>query len=239
MPSPHTGAHVAADGLANRARTAILAHSARPHDVSTLASATQRLPATTRLLSASALITVVTLVYLASNHFPLRTPQPLPFTAIDRVIGWHAWAIWPYWLLLVIAPAFILAISDRRIFFATLRAYAVGMAANAAVWLLWPTRLVRNGVPTGLHDATDSAWRLLHWLDSNINCFPSAHITAPIVAVTGYCAQHPQARRWAWPFAIALMPSVVATGQHYAWDILGGAVTAALGLWLVRRDLHA
>ena len=122
---------------------------------------------------------------------------------------------------------------------ATLRAYAVGMAANAAVWLLWPTRLVRNGVPTGLHDATDSAWRLLHWLDSNINCFPSAHITAPIVAVTGYCAQHPQARRWAWPFAIALMPSVVATGQHYAWDILGGAVTAALGLWLVRRDLHA
>ncbi len=206
--------------------------------MATLAAAAQRLPVSTRLLGASALLTVVTLVYLASNHFPLRAPQPLPFNFVDRLIGWHAWAIWPYWLLLVIAPAFILAISDRRIFFATLRAYAMAMAINAAVWVLWPTSLARDGVPVDAGDATAASWRLLHFLDSNINCFPSAHITAPIIAVAGYCAQHPQARRWAWPFAIALMPSVVATGQHYSWDILGGAITAALALWIVRRDLR-
>lgn len=206
--------------------------------MSTLATATQRLPATTRLLSASALITVVTLVYLASNHFPLRSPQPLSFNVVDRAIGWHAWAIWPYWLLLVIAPPFILAISERRIFFATLRAYAIAMAINAAIWVVWPTSLARHGAPADLGGATGAAWRLLHFLDSNINCFPSAHITAPIIAVAGYCAQHPRARRWAWPFAIALMPSVVATGQHYSWDILGGAITAAFALWWVRRDLR-
>lgn len=206
--------------------------------LSVLTPTAQRLPIPTRVLFASVVISVVTLVYLASNHFPLRTPTPLPPNLVDRVIGVHAWAIWPYWLLLVIAPIFILATTDRRIFLATLRAYAISMTANALVWLAWPTRLARDHLPHAAEGATGAAWRLLHTLDNDINCFPSAHITAPIVAVAGFCAQHPRARRWAWPFAIALMPSVIATGQHYSWDILGGAMTAALGLLLVRGELR-
>ena len=201
-------------------------------------SAPGRLPASTRLFVATIVISAITVVYLASNRFPLRVAQPLPFTAVDRLIGWHAWAIWPYWLLLVIAPAFILAISDRRIFSATLRAYAIAIAINASVWLLWPTCLARRDVPAGIDGATGAAWRVLHFLDGNINCFPSAHITAPLVAIAGYCSQHPDARRWAWPLMILLTPSVVATGQHYSWDILGGAITAAFGVWIVRRDLR-
>lgn len=206
--------------------------------LSVLTPAAQRLPTPTRVLCASAVITVVTLVYLASNHFPLRSATPLPPNIVDRAIGVHAWAIWPYWLLLVIAPIFILATTDRRIFLATLRAYAIAMTANALVWLAWPTRLARDHLPHVAQSATGAAWRLLHQLDNDINCFPSAHITAPIIAVAGFCAQHPRARGWAWPFAIALMPSVIATGQHYSWDILGGAMTAALGLWFVRHDLR-
>ena len=205
--------------------------------LSALTIAQSRLPASSRMLLASAVIGMVTLVYLVTVHLPLRVPRPMTPTAVDRVIGWHAWAIWPYWLLLVIAPAFILAISDRRIFLATLRAYAWSMAANAAIWVLWPTSLARREVPIDLHGATAAAWRLLHFLDGSGNCFPSAHITAPVVAVAGYCAQHPRARAWAWPLAIPLFPTVVATGQHYAWDIVGGAGTAAIGLWIARRDL--
>lgn len=221
-----------------RSGVAMLAPFDRINALSVITPAARRLPVPMRVLCASAVIAVVTLVYMASNHFPLRVATPLPYNTVDRMIGVHAWAIWPYWLLLVIAPAFILATTDRRIFLATLRAYAISMTANALVWLAWPTRLARDHLPEAGDGATGAAWRLLHFLDSDINCFPSAHITAPIVAVAGYCAQHPSARRWAWPFAIMLMPSVVATGQHYTWDILGGAATAAIGLWFVRRDLY-
>jgi len=196
------------------------------------------LPFPRRLGWVLAVLAVVTTVYLGSNHFPVGEPRPLPLTGIDRALGWHAWTIWPYWLLLVLAPAFILAISERRILLATLRAYAVAMSINALVWMAWPTCLPRHALPTGLDPATDAAWHLLHFLDGSNNCFPSGHITAPVIAVAGYCAQHPHARRWAWPLAVLLFPSVITTGQHYAWDILGGAATALLALAWVRKDLR-
>jgi hypothetical protein len=182
---------------------------------------------------------VVTSVYLGSNHFPMAEPRALPLTAVDEVLGWHAWTIWPYWLLLVLAPAFILAISDRRILLATMRAYAAAMTLDAVVWMAWPTSLARRALPADMAPATDAAWRLLHVLDASNNCFPSGHITAPVIAVAGYCAQHAHARRWAWPLVLLLFPSVVTTGQHYAWDVLGGAATALLALWWVRQDLRA
>jgi hypothetical protein len=184
------------------------------------------------------LLGVVTTVYLGSNHFPVATPRALPRSAVDVAIGWHAWSIWPYWLLLVLPPAFILGIGHRRILLATLRAYAMAMALNAVAWMTWPTYAVRHPLPADLAPATDAAWRLLYFLDGSNNCFPSGHITAPVVAVAGYCAQHPAARRWAWPLVLLLFPSVVSTGQHYAWDVLGGATTAAFALWWVRADLR-
>jgi hypothetical protein len=196
------------------------------------------LPFLRRLPWVLAVLAVVTTVYLGSNYFPVATPRLLPRTFIDEAIGWHAWTIWPYWLLLVLAPAFILSISDARQLAGTLRAYLAAMALNALVWMVWPTQAVRQALPEGLDPATEAAWRLLYFLDGHNNCFPSGHITAPIIAVAGYCAQHPNARRWAWPCAIALFPSVVSTGQHYTWDILGGAATAAIALWWVGSDLR-
>ena len=207
--------------------------------MSTTALPRHRLSFPQRLGWVLALLAVVTTVYLGSNHFPMATPRPLPLTAVDEALGWHAWTIWPYWLLLVLAPALILAISERRVLLATLRAYAAAMSLNALVWMAWPTCLARRVLPADLDPATDAAWRLLHFLDGNNNCFPSGHITAPVIAVAGYCAQHPHARRWAWPATLLLFPSVVTTGQHYAWDIVGGAATAAVALWWVRHDLRA
>lgn len=126
------------------------------------------------MLCASAAITVVTLVSLASNHFPLRSAPPLPPTIVDRVTGVHAWAIRPCWLLQVIATISILATTDRRIVLATLRAYAIAMTANARAWLAWLTRLAREHLPHAAEAATGAAWHLLHQLDNDINCFPSA-----------------------------------------------------------------
>lgn len=199
--------------------------------------ASESLPLRTRALLVSTLTAINSALYLLSNAHPMGTPVALPLSGIDVAIGWHPWMIWPYWLLLALAPAMALGLRDRRIMLATLRAYAVALGMNLTVWLLWPTRIVQRMLPDTLDPFTAGAWRLLYALDGENNCFPSGHITIPLVVAAGFCTQYPRAGVWVWPMLLVLLPSVVGTGQHYAWDVLGGAATAALGLWLGGRGL--
>lgn len=190
-----------------------------------------------RALFVAAAVAVNGAIYLSINLHPMRTPALLPRTAVDAALGWHAWTIWPYWLLLMLAPAFALAIRERRLFIATLRAYAVAIGLNALTWLAFPTYLPRRAVPEGEGLLTDAAWRVLYALDANTNCFPSGHITLPLVIGAGFCMQYPRLAPWAAALVVALSPTIVTTGQHYAVDALGGAATAVLGLLLTRHPL--
>lgn len=176
-------------------------------------------------------------LYLGINAFPPREPQLLPRSVADDWLGWQAWTIWPYWLLLLAGPALTLAIGERRLLRATIRAYAIAIGLNATIWLLWPTRIVRPPLPQGLDALTEAAWRCLYALDGVNNCFPSGHITIPVVAAMGFAAQYPPMRAAVWIALAALAPSVVSTGQHYAWDVLGGLATATIGLLLAGRPL--
>ncbi|MBX9404023.1 hypothetical protein K4L06_22220 [Lysobacter sp. BMK333-48F3] len=177
------------------------------------------------------------LVYLGINAQPWRPPSSLPPSLVDAAIGWRAWAIWPYWAMLATGPALALAIRERALFYATLRAFALAAGLNAAVWLAWPTRIARRPLPDGLDAWTEAAWRALYALDGPHNCFPSGHITIPAVAAVGFAAQYPRARGAVAVGLAALAPSVIATGQHYAWDIAGGLLTATLGLLLAGAPL--
>lgn len=189
-----------------------------------------------RILLVLGLTTLNAALYLLSNAHPLRTPTALQATAMDLALGWHAWTIWPYWLLLALAPILAIGLRERRILATTLRAYAWALGMNLSIWVLWPTRIAQRLLPDTLDPFTASAWRVLYLLDGPHNCFPSGHVTIPLVVGAGFCTQYPQARRWLWPLLAVLLPSVVSTGQHYTWDVLGGAATAALGLWLAGRS---
>jgi hypothetical protein len=192
----------------------------------------------TRLLMVLALTTINSALYLLSNKWPLHSPVFLPVNAVDAALAWHAWTIWPYWFLLLLGPLLALGLRDRRILMATLRAYALAMLLNFVIWSSWPTRMIFNRVlPQGLDPITEGAWRLLYALDGPNNCFPSGHITIPLVIAAGFCVQYPRARYWLVPLLLVLFPSVVTTGQHYSWDVLGGAMTATLGLLIAGREL--
>lgn len=171
-------------------------------------------------------------VYLAINARVPADARVVPVTWLDRALGWHAWTIWPYWLLLLLAPAMALGIRSRDLFTATLRAYAVALALNVSIWLAYPTRLARTAGPDGLDAATASAWRLLHALDGPGTCFPSGHLTLPIVIGAGFALQWPRLAPAMWLSIAMLAPSVVTTGQHVLLDVVGGAATAFAGLAL-------
>ncbi len=201
-----------------------------------LAAAPDHLALRLRLLLVLALTAINSALYLLSNAFPLRPPALLQRNIVDLALGWHAWTIWPYWLLLALAPAMAMGLRDRWIINATVRAYSLAMAINLAIWTLWPTRILRLAVPHGLDPPTRAAWQLLFALDGPNNCFPSGHITLPLVIAAGFSAQYPRTRGWLWPLLLVLLPTVVTTGQHYSLDILGGAATAMLGWMLAGRN---
>lgn len=189
-----------------------------------------------RLLAVIAMVAVNTVVYLLINAIPTRTPALLPMTWLDDALGRHAWTIWPYWLLLVINPFLAVAIRDRTVLLATLRAYVAAIGLNIIVWLAWPTRIVREALPQGLDSLTQGAWNLLYALDEPNTCFPSGHITIPCVVMAGFVTQYPDARRWAWLVAL-LFPTIVTTGQHYAIDLFAGMLTAVAGIALAGLPL--
>jgi hypothetical protein len=193
-------------------------------------------PFNIRVFAVIAMVTVNTLVYLLINAHPTREPVLLPITWLDEALGYHAWTIWPYWLLLAINPFLAVAIREQRILLATLRAYVLAMGLNIAVWLAWPTHIVRDAIPEGLGGATRGAWQLLYALDEPNTCFPSGHITIPCVVMAGFLAQYPGATRWIWMVAL-LFPTIVTTGQHYAIDLFAGMATAVAGIALAGRPL--
>lgn len=229
--------------------------SRRPHDLDALPADARddgsgpagshrgdsRAPDPVALPRRLAIVTIALLlnsaVYLSINAYPLRTPRTLPRSAIDDWLGWQAWTVWPYWLLLLAGPVLTLAIRERRLLRATIAAYSLAIGLNAALWLLWPTRIVRAPLPRGLDPLTEVAWRCLYALDGLNNCFPSGHITIPAVAAVGFAAQYPKARIAVGLTLAALAPSVISTGQHYAWDVAGGLATATIGLLLAGRGL--
>jgi hypothetical protein len=196
------------------------------------ALAQDHLAVRSRLLLVLGLMAINGALYLLTNAHPLHPPVLLPSNVVDLALGWHAWTIWPYWLLLALAPAMAVGLRDRWIAGATLRAYALALGLNLAAWTIWPTRILRSALPQGLDPATDAAWQLLYALDAPNNCFPSGHVTLPLVIAVGFGLQYPRTRRWLWPPLLLLLPTVVTTGQHYSWDILGGATTAVMG-WVV------
>lgn len=192
-----------------------------------------RLPA--RLALVGALVVLNSAVYLALNARSLANATLMRPTLIDRFIGWHAWAIWPYWALLLLGPALAIGISHRAVLERSFKAYGVAVALNVLVWTAWPTWIERHALPPDLSSATAHAWQLLLAIDRAGNCLPSGHVTIPVVIAVGFARQYPQRRLQLTAVIALLIPSVIATGQHTAWDVVAGIATAAAGWALTQR----
>ena len=166
--------------------------------------------------------------YQLTNHWQRQPPTTLPLTWLDQAIPLLEWTVWPY-LLLAACTALPLCLSDRGEFKRCLTALACGYSLNLLIFAAWPTMLPRAGLPDGWHRVV-FAW--LYWLDSPANCFPSGHITAPLVAFHALAIEH---RKWRGPlwlgFAV-LCPTILTTKQHYVVDLLGGLATGAFSIWL-------
>jgi len=171
-------------------------------------------------------------IYQATNRYHLFTPVLLPVTRLDEVIPFWSWTVVPYFALIggMYLPALI---RDDQRFKRSLVALTISVLINYTIFALWPTVIQRPPLPEG--NAFYDVWyRWLTTIDTPANCFPSGHITAPVIGCWALAQEHP---RWRWPIRLALIPfllTILTTKQHYVWDLFGGLATAVIGIVLSR-----
>lgn len=169
-------------------------------------------------------------LYFWLLQHPTQPPFVMPLTAIDRWVPVSGAAVWPYgslWFYVVVGPAVTRDWTE-------LGAYLRGTLAMSVLGLgffwLWPTTLPPMAVDWSQYPALG----FLKSVDASGNAFPSMHVAfAVFTGVTLARALRAVAAPWmlralnlCW--AIAIIWSTLATRQHVALDVLGGAVLGAL-----------
>ena len=176
-----------------------------------------------------ALAAINSVGYLVANEYPIFVRHYLPLTSMDRSIPFLVWTVWPYALLLLADIVIPFLLRNRALFDRMLLAYGIAIGTNFLVWSLFPTAIARPDLPSG-DGLSDAAYRLLVAIDGPGNCFPSGHITIPVVGVWALGREWPR-HRVTFGLVLALFSfSILTTKQHYVVDLLGGCATAMLGI---------
>lgn len=189
-------------------------------------------------------IPVFIAVFFAAYFFVLKNPvypvTVMPFTLLDRLIGFEPLAVPVYlslWVYVSLAPAFLATRHE-------LHAYALGMTAacvtGLVIFYFWPTTVPPATIDWTLYPSVD----FLKNIDASGNACPSLHVATAVFS--GLWLAHMLrffgAPLWAqilnavWCAAIAY--STVATRQHVAVDMWAGLALGAFTAWLSLRHVR-
>jgi membrane-associated phospholipid phosphatase len=165
--------------------------------------------------------------YFLLEYHPLFPSRTLPLSWLDRAAGFHPMWIWPYQSIYLLINALPWLATSRE----QLRRYTVGFGAlcavGFAVFLLFPVRAPRPAV-----ERATGMFRLLLLYDRPLNALPSLH--AGLLVYTLAFGRRVVGRALPWKVWLALLAwsgvilyATLATKQHYAVDLVAGAVLAA------------
>ncbi|MBI3019190.1 MAG: phosphatase PAP2 family protein [Deltaproteobacteria bacterium] len=180
-----------------------------------------------------ALLACFAVGYGYTNHFPVFTPQTLPWTKIDDFFGFHPWTVWIYMsdYILIFLPAVL--VTDIHVMKRLLKGYLVNFAIHFPIFFFFPTTMLR---PLLVENSfLTQVFRFLWTVDTAANCFPSQHVSLCFMVAMGFWNYR---RSWSWVMIIWSMLislSTLTTKQHYFWDILGGLLVAFIVYMTVYR----
>ena len=164
--------------------------------------------------------------YLGAARLGFREPRLLQPSVVDRAVPFLPWTIAVYLSQFAFLFLALWLQTDSRALTRTFAAIAIATILSCAIFVVWPTTIPRPPVRSAAFDAL--------WLfDVPANCFPSLHVALATIAACFW-----PRRRWIaviWAAAIAL--STLTTKQHYAVDVLAGAVVAGVAIVAVRSRI--
>ena len=99
---------------------------------------------------------------------------------------------------------------------------------SCAVFILWPTTIVRPAAAMG------PIFALLYATDVPTNCFPSLHVALATIAAGLWPRRSTRLLAIGWAALIAL--ATLTTKQHYMIDVGGGFVIGTIALSMLPRS---
>ncbi len=117
-------------------------------------------------------------------------------------------------------------------FYALILIAVIGLA----IFILWPTAVARES--PGSDGVTGLLWRWLYSVDTPANALPSLHVANTCLAAVRLRRLGGAWRIIAPIWAVLIVASTLTTKQHYAIDIAGGMVLAAVSFVLVRAAVR-
>lgn len=190
---------------------------------------------TFRTLLASTVVSAAPL-YFVIGALTQGRPIYVPATALDRALSVRpAWMIvyGSLYVFVVLLPLFV--VRERDLLRCAMKAYLLVMIVSYVGFLLYPT-----AAPRPAQMPADGFWawslRLAYSLDTPYNCFPSLHVAYAFVsALTCYRVHRGVGAAAAlWAGLIGL--STLYAKQHYAVDVIAGALAAYVAYVLFLRS---
>lgn len=173
-------------------------------------------------------------VFFAVYFWVLNHPQfpvtIIPFTAVDRWLGFQPAALPLYlslWFYVSLAPALII---DRRELWSMGVAWVALSAVGLGIFLFWPTTVPPSDIDWSQHPSI--AW--LKSTDAAGNACPSLHVAFAVFSAVWFerLLRQMNAKRWVralnWLWCVGILYSTIATRQHVALDVLAGTVLGAI-----------
>ncbi len=171
-------------------------------------------------------------LYLVPNHYPVFSPVELPLTRIDTAIPFIPETIWIYLSEYPLLIAAFVASKRPEVLNRYVKATLVVLFASALIFTFFPTTYPRDRfpLPPGLDPLSRFLFELQRTGDSPLNCFPSLHVGS-VLTSTLLLRDRPRLFLLFLGWAALICLSTLTTKQHYAWDVLGGAMLT----WLSDR----
>ena len=194
-----------------------------------------------KLIGTALIMTAFFVAYFWVLKHPFFPVTTMPFTAVDRLIGFQPGALPIYlslWFYVSLAPALLM--NRREII--SYGVVTVGMSViGLGIFLLWPTTVARTDVVLSQH----STFAFIMAADAAGNACPSLHVAfamftavwlARILRQMG-TGRFLRALNWLW--CLGILYSTVAIRQHVVIDVLAGAGFGATAAVLHLRWLRA
>jgi membrane-associated phospholipid phosphatase len=174
-------------------------------------------------------MTAFFVVYFWLLRHPLFPVTVMPLTAVDRFIGFHPEALPLYlslWFYVSLAPS--LLIKPRELWSYGLAAIALSVI-GLGIFLFWPT-----AVPKPEIDWTQyPGFTFLNSVDASGNACPSLHVAFAVFTAFWFerllremnAGRTLRILNWVW--ALGIVYSTVAIGQHVVLDALAGILLGA------------
>jgi len=170
-------------------------------------------------------------IYQLTNRFPVFERHQLPMTAIDRAVPFVPALVALYLMYLPLYWWTVARSPDdqeaNRIFYASY----FQMLLCLPLFVLLPVQMPRE-LFYGPHTIgwADALW---HWFDGPGNCLPSLH-AANCLLFMHFNRTRP-APRFHGALAAAIIASTLLVKQHYAVDLIAGALVYAATAAFLRR----